>query len=63
MTQFTRIGVLGAGAWGTALAASLYAKADDETPDIPVWALEEEVAADIENLRFEFGCIAKFLYL
>ena len=49
MTQFTRIGVLGAGAWGTALAASLYAKADDETPDIPVWALEEEVAASLSS--------------
>ena len=49
MTQFTRIGVLGAGAWGTALAASLYAKANDETPDIPVWALEEEVAASLSS--------------
>lgn len=49
MTQFTRIGVLGAGAWGTALAASLYAKADSEAPDIPVWALEEEVAASLSS--------------
>ena len=44
VTEFTRIGVLGAGAWGTALAASLYAKAESDTPDIPVWALEQEVA-------------------
>ena len=44
MTDFTRIGVLGAGAWGTALAASLYAKAEEDTPDIPVWALESDVA-------------------
>ena len=40
----TRIGVLGAGAWGTALAASLYNKTDHAPMDIPVWALEEEVA-------------------
>lgn len=45
MTNFTRIGVLGAGAWGTALAASLYSKAEDQTLDVPVWALEDEVAA------------------
>ena len=49
MTQFTRIGVLGAGAWGTALAASLYAKAKDDTPEIPVWALEAEVAAALSR--------------
>jgi len=45
VTNFTRIGVLGAGAWGTALAASLYSKAEDQTLDVPVWALEDEVAA------------------
>ncbi|MEL7113066.1 MAG: 2-dehydropantoate 2-reductase N-terminal domain-containing protein, partial [Pseudomonadota bacterium] len=44
MTEITRIGVLGAGAWGTALAASLYAKSENSQPDIPVWALESEVA-------------------
>ncbi|MHA7857781.1 MAG: NAD(P)H-dependent glycerol-3-phosphate dehydrogenase [Henriciella sp.] len=44
MTEFTKIGVLGAGAWGTALAASLYQKASDASTDIPVWALEAEVA-------------------
>lgn len=44
MTEFTRIGVLGAGAWGTALAASLYAKQEYQALDVPVWALEDEVA-------------------
>ena len=44
MTEFTRIGVLGAGAWGTALAASLYNKTANGTDSIPVWALEAEVA-------------------
>ena len=41
--------MLGAGAWGTALAASLYAKAKGEAPDIPVWALEEEVAEALSS--------------
>lgn len=49
MTEFTRIGVLGAGAWGTALAAALYAKSNTAPLDIPVWALEEEVAAALRN--------------
>ena len=44
MTEFTRIGVLGAGAWGTALAAALFNKAANGTDSIPVWALEAEVA-------------------
>lgn len=44
MTEFTRIGVLGAGAWGTALAASLYAKKEMQTLEVPVWALEDDVA-------------------
>ena len=49
MTDFTRIGVLGAGAWGTALAASLYSKQAAQTLDIPVWALEEDVAAALRD--------------
>lgn len=44
MTEFTRIGVLGAGAWGTALATSLYQKTAAPGQSIPVWALETEVA-------------------
>ncbi|MEM9179038.1 MAG: NAD(P)H-dependent glycerol-3-phosphate dehydrogenase [Pseudomonadota bacterium] len=44
MTEFTRIGVLGAGAWGTALAAALYNKAPNGAETVPVWALESEVA-------------------
>ena len=44
MAEFTQIGVLGAGAWGTALAASLYRKASKPSPNIPIWALESEVA-------------------
>ena len=44
MSEYTRIGVLGAGAWGTALAASLYAKQAAQPLDIPVWALESDVA-------------------
>ena len=47
VTEFARIGVLGAGAWGTALAASLYSKADRSAADIPVWALEDSVAASL----------------
>lgn len=44
MTELTRIGVLGAGAWGTALAASLYAKKETQPLEVPVWALESAVA-------------------
>lgn len=51
MTEFKQIGVLGAGAWGTALAASLYQKATDGTPDIPVWALEPDVADALSEGR------------
>ena len=49
MTEFTRIGVLGAGAWGTALAASLYNKIPDATENVPVWALEAEVARALSD--------------
>lgn len=49
MTEFTQIGVLGAGAWGTALAASLYNKAGPGDADIPVWALEDPVAAALRS--------------
>lgn len=45
MTEFRRIGILGAGAWGTALAASLYNKAETHALELPVWALEDAVAA------------------
>ena len=45
MTEFTRIGVLGAGAWGTALAASLYNKTEMQSLNVPVWSLEDDVAA------------------
>jgi glycerol-3-phosphate dehydrogenase (NAD(P)+) len=44
LTEFSQIGVLGAGAWGTALAASLYQKDETGAAKIPVWALEVEVA-------------------
>lgn len=44
MAKFSRIGVLGAGAWGTALGASLYKTAAERGLQIPVWALESEVA-------------------
>ncbi len=44
MTNFSRIGVLGAGAWGTALSASLYSTATERGLQVPVWALESEVA-------------------
>lgn len=40
VTEFTRLGVIGAGAWGTALAATLYTKG----AKAPVWALESDVA-------------------
>lgn len=49
MTEFSRIGVLGAGAWGTALAASLYNKAGASHAELPVWALESEVAASLAS--------------
>ncbi|MEL7541503.1 MAG: NAD(P)-binding domain-containing protein, partial [Pseudomonadota bacterium] len=47
MTEFTRIGVLGAGAWGTALAASLYNKTPNVGDNVPVWAREDEVAESL----------------
>ena len=49
MTEFTRIGVLGAGAWGTALAASLYAKREMQSLEVPVWALESDVAEALRS--------------
>ena len=49
VTEFTHIGILGAGAWGTALAASLYAKQESTPLNLPVWALEEEVATALRN--------------
>ena len=51
MTEFTKIGVLGAGAWGTALAASLYQKADAGASPAPVWALEADVASALSAGR------------
>jgi len=42
-----RIGVIGAGAWGTALAQMLAS----DGRDIPIWALEPEVADDINANR------------
>lgn len=44
VTQFSRIGVAGAGAWGTALAASLYRKHQGQSIELPVWAREESVS-------------------
>jgi glycerol-3-phosphate dehydrogenase (NAD(P)+) len=49
VTEFSRIGILGAGAWGTALAAALYAKQEMTALDVPVWALEDEVAAALRK--------------
>ena len=49
VTEYARIGVLGAGAWGTALAASLYNKACSSDADIPVWALEDAVATALRK--------------
>ncbi|MEM7329181.1 MAG: NAD(P)H-dependent glycerol-3-phosphate dehydrogenase [Pseudomonadota bacterium] len=49
MTDFARIGVLGAGAWGTALAASLYNKTENPSENVPVWALESDVAESLSN--------------
>lgn len=48
MTKIARIGVLGSGAWGTALAASLYNKG---IADVPVWAREAEVAEALKSGR------------
>ena len=49
---YSRIAVLGAGAWGTALAAASIAAGRDTL----LWAREEDVVADIaathENKRF-----------
>ena len=44
MTKLSRIGVLGAGAWGTALGASLSRTATERGLKVPIWALESEVA-------------------
>lgn len=49
MTEYSRIGVLGAGAWGTALAAALYKKAAGTSESPPVWALEQDVAAALRQ--------------
>lgn len=49
MKEFKRLGVLGAGAWGTALAATLYEKAQDKPIDLPVWALETSVAESLKS--------------
>ena len=49
MTRFSHIGVMGAGAWGTALAASLLRKADARNQTVSVWALESEVAAALSD--------------
>lgn len=49
MTTFSQIGVLGAGAWGTALATSLYQTATERGVSVPVWALEEEVAQTLSR--------------
>ena len=43
MTAFERIGVIGAGAWGTALAQACRAGAHD----VMLWAMEEEVVSSI----------------
>ena len=47
MTQYDRIGVLGAGAWGTALAQTA-AKAGR---DVALWAFETDVVAQINETR------------
>lgn len=44
-TGFQRVGVLGAGAWGTALAIS----AAQNDLDVKLWALEPETVADINQ--------------
>lgn len=56
MAQYTRFGVIGGGAWGTALAQMLAA---DGAP-VLLWAREDEVVADVntlhENRLFLAGC-------
>ena len=47
--KLDRIGVLGAGAWGTALAASLYKRADRSADALPIWALEPDVASALKG--------------
>lgn len=44
MSKFAKIGVLGAGAWGTALAASLLRAEAADHSTVTVWALEDDVA-------------------
>lgn len=47
MTKQRPIGVLGAGAWGTALAQML----SSDGRDVLIWALEDEVAGEINQAR------------
>ena len=51
MSRFARIGVLGAGAWGTALAAALHQKRGSGGADsaLPIWAREADVAAALKR--------------
>lgn len=51
MSEFSKIGVLGAGAWGTALAASLLRTKDASQHELIVWALEDEVASALSEGR------------
>lgn len=54
MTDISRIGVLGAGAWGTALAASLYQQRDmtsssSDANAPPVWSRNAEVVSALKQ--------------
>ncbi|HEX9460964.1 MAG TPA: NAD(P)H-dependent glycerol-3-phosphate dehydrogenase [Alphaproteobacteria bacterium] len=46
---FQRLAIIGAGAWGTALAIAV--RRGNRITDIPLWAHEHEVAADINARR------------
>src|SRR5258708_12118375 len=47
--QCKRLAIIGAGAWGTALAIAV--RGGNRITDIPLWAHEHEVAADINARR------------
>ncbi|MEM9055126.1 MAG: NAD(P)H-dependent glycerol-3-phosphate dehydrogenase [Pseudomonadota bacterium] len=51
MRKITRIGVLGGGAWGTALAVALDHKRTEGDARIPIWARESEVTEALSDGR------------
>lgn len=54
-SERARIGVLGGGAWGTALALHAARKGHD----VLLWALEPEVVRQVNEVRGWVGCAGR----